>query len=106
MTKFVFVWYIYCAKRDEDRGLVIVATNQLETVDAMTSYAKRWEIKNLFACLKGRGFNLDDTHLTHLDRVSKLLAVNALAFCWAYHVGIYKEKDKPLKCKLKSNSRP
>ena len=28
------------AKRDKDYGLVIVATNQLETVDAMTSYAK------------------------------------------------------------------
>jgi len=75
-------------------------------VDAMTSYAKRWEIETLFACLKGRGFNLEDTHLTHLDRVSKLVAVNALAFCWAYHVGIYKDKDKPLKRKLKSNARP
>lgn len=94
------------AKRDKDYGLVIVATNQLETVDAMTSDAKRWEIETLFACLKGRGFNLEDTHLTHLDRVSKLVAVNALAFCWAYHVGIYKDKDKPLKRKLKSNARP
>src|SRR5699024_11789605 len=34
------------AKRDKDYGLVIVATNQLETVDAMTSYAKRWEIRS------------------------------------------------------------
>ncbi|MGY8858440.1 MAG: hypothetical protein ACKVLO_13825, partial [Pseudomonadales bacterium] len=25
---------------------------------------------------------------------------------WAYHVGIYKDKDKPLKRKLKSNARP
>ncbi|WP_201530371.1 hypothetical protein [Psychrobacter sanguinis] len=70
------------------------------------SDAKRWEIETLFACLKGPGFNLEDTHLTHFDRVSKLVAVNALAFCWAYHVGIYKDKDRPLKRKLKSNARP
>lgn len=59
------------AKRDKEYGLVIVATNQLETIDAMTAYARRWEIESLFACLKGRGFNLEDTHLTHMDRVSK-----------------------------------
>ena len=29
-----------------------------------------------------------------------------VALCWAYHVGIYKDKDKPLKRKLKSNARP
>ncbi|STZ01685.1 Transposase [Moraxella atlantae] len=94
------------AKRDKDHGLVIVATNQLQTLDAMTIYAKRWEVENLFACLKGRGFNLEDTHLTKMDRVSKLVAVNALAFCWAYHVGIYHDKQRPLKRKLKSNGRP
>ena len=94
------------AKRDKDYGLVIVATNQLETVDAMTSYAKRWEIESLFACLKGRGFNLEETHLTKMDRVSKLVAVNALAFCWAYHVGIHHDKQRPLKRKPKSNGRP
>ncbi len=94
------------AKRDKDHGLVIVATNQLQTLDAMTIYAERWEVESLFACLKGRGFNLEDTHLTKMDRVSKLVAVNALAFCWAYHVGIYHDKDKPLKRKLKSNGRP
>ena len=94
------------AKRDKDHGLVIVATNQLQTLDAMTIYAKRWEIESLFACLKGRGFNLEETHLTKMDRVSKLVAVNALAFCWAYHVGIHHDKQRPLKRKPKSNGRP
>lgn len=40
------------------------------------------------------------------NRMSKLVAVNALAFFWVYHIGVHKDKDKPLKCKLKSNSRP
>ena len=41
-----------------------------------------------------------------MDRVSKLVAVNALAFCWAYHVGIHHDKQRPLKRKPKSNGRP
>ena len=40
------------------------------------------------------------------NRMSKLVAVNALAFFWVYHIGVHKDKDKPLKRKLKSNSRP
>ncbi len=30
-------------------------------------YALRWEIETLFSCLKGRGFNLENTRLTDLD---------------------------------------
>ena len=40
------------AKRDKDHGLVIVATNQLQTLDAMTIYAKRWEIEFYLLVLK------------------------------------------------------
>lgn len=96
------------AKRDKDYQLVIVATNDTQAIDAMTLYARRWEIETLFSCLKGRGFNLEETHLTHLDRVSKLVALNALAFCWAYRVGI-KEASKckqHYKRKRKANGRP
>ena len=68
----------------------------------------RWQIETLFSCLKGRGFNLEDTHLTKQDRVSKLVAVNALAFCWAYLTGLAVIDDKPSHYKrcLKSNGRP
>ena len=34
------------------------------------------------------------------------MALNALAFCWAYHIGIHQDKQKPLKRKPKSNGRP
>lgn len=94
------------AKRDKNNQLIIIATNDIQSLDAMSLYAKRWEIETLFSCLKGRGFNLEDTHLTHLDRVSKLVAVNAIAFCWAYHIGVHKDKNKPLARKIKSNGRP
>jgi len=50
-------------------------------------YKKRWGIESLFGALKSRGFNLEDTHLKDSERLSRLLALLALAFTWAFVVG-------------------
>ena len=42
---------------------------------------------------------MEDTHLTDYKRLDKLLMLIALAFVWAYKVGIFKNKNKPLKIK-------
>lgn len=94
------------AKRDADNDYVIIATNNLDHTDAMALYSRRWEIETLFSCFKGRGFNLEDTHLTQLDRVSKLVAVCALAFCWSYRIGINTVQQHPKRRKLKKHGRP
>lgn len=90
---------ILCVKRSTDNELVIVATNDFEQFFAMELYAKRWEIETLFSCLKGRGFNLEDTHLTNPDRIKALLAVYAIAFCWSYRIGETRHEKKPIKRK-------
>ncbi len=41
-------------------------------------YAGKFE--TLFSCLKGRGFNLENTRLTDPRRVKKLIAVLAISF--------------------------
>ncbi len=33
-------------------------------------------------------FNIEDTHLTEMDRVEKLFALVLIAFTWAYKIGI------------------
>src|SRR5215813_12010052 len=38
-------------------------------------YQKRWGIETLFAALKSRGFNLEDTHIQDPERLSRLLAL-------------------------------
>ncbi|MFD1132378.1 hypothetical protein ACFQ3G_03250, partial [Psychrobacter sanguinis] len=48
----------------------------------------------------------EDTHLTQLDRVSKLVAVCALAFCWSYRIGIKTVQHHPKRRKLKKHGRP
>ena len=48
--------------------------------------------------MKTSGFNIEDTHLTDIDRIEKLVALITIAFCWAYLVGIYiREHIKPIR---------
>lgn len=42
-------------------------------------YRLRWGIETLFGTLKSRGFNLEDTRLQDTERVSRLLALLAIA---------------------------
>lgn len=76
--------------------------------DILKDYALRWKIETLFGCLKSRGFRLEETHLTHMDRLNKLIALLAIAFAWIHRTGEYliKSGNKiPLKkhCKDPSN---
>ena len=90
--------------RLESGELLILASNQRFS-QPFDVYAKRWEIENLFQCLKGRGFNMEATHLTHYFRIKKMMSLMALGFCWAHKTGEWKSKVvKPLK--IKNHGRP
>ena len=78
-------------KRLKDGKLLILATN-CNPQTTLVDYRKRWEIETLFAACKTRGFNLEDTHITHPMRIKKLLAVLAVAFCWAHKTGEWRAK--------------
>ncbi len=77
---------------------VIVVTPRF-TAAALSDYARRWEIETLFSCLKSRGFRLEETHLVHPERLKKLLALLAFAFCWAHIIGEWLVRQQPLKIK-------
>ena len=62
-------------------------------------YKKRWGIETLFGALKSRGFNLEETHVQDPERLSRLLALLALAFVWAFVVGQWQATVKELKLK-------
>ena len=50
--------------------------------------------------MKTSGFNIEDTHLTDIERIEKLLALVIVAFTWAYVVGDYlNHYIKPIKIK-------
>lgn len=100
------IWghHLYLAGlRLSDGEMLIVATNE-SPENAIEIYALRWEIETLFGCLKGRGFNFEDTHMTDLERIKKLFALLAIAFCWAHKTGEWRHEKKPIK--IKKHGRP
>jgi hypothetical protein len=64
-----------------------LATWNLDPTGASTLYRKRWEIETLFAALKSRGYDLEETHLTEPDRIQRLIGLLALTFAWTHIVG-------------------
>lgn len=86
------------ATRLEDGELLILATN-CRPQSAVTDYRLRWGIETLFAALKTRGFNLESTHFCHAERLSKLVALLALAFCWAMLTGLWQQQQQPIPLK-------
>lgn len=78
---------------------VIVISSKLSVEELLTNYCLRWQIETLFGCLKTRGFCLEETHLTEKERVSRLLALLAIGFCWALLTGKFVCERKSLKRK-------
>ena len=96
MSVEVFGQKVYLAGSRSERGeLMIVATNQLPA-NAIAIYLRRWEIECLFHALKGRGFRFEETHLTKLERIEKLMVLLTIGFCWAHKVGEWRATKKPI----------
>ncbi|UDM39613.1 IS4 family transposase [Acinetobacter haemolyticus] len=91
------------ALRLEDGELLLVVSPMFNA-SAIRDYALRWEIETLFSCLKGRGFNLENTRLTDPRRVKKLIAVLAIGFCWCYLTGEW-QHDRKKAIKIKKHGR-
>ena len=53
-----------------------------------------------FKALKSSGFDLENTHLTDIDRIQKLVGLVMIAFIWCYKVGIYLHEIRPIKIKI------
>lgn len=80
-------------------GEYVIVVAPRKTLSALSDYSRRWEIETLFSCLKSRGFRLEETHVVHPERLKKLIALLAFAFCWAHIIGQWLTRQKPLKIK-------
>jgi hypothetical protein len=84
-----------CGTRMSDGSLKIIATNHNYNT-AIDRYEDREQIERMFSCLKTRGFNLEDTHITNPDKLERLLGVVTIAFCWAYKTGDYIDEHEEI----------
>jgi hypothetical protein len=78
--------------------LLALATNSSPR-HALARYRRRWRIEGLFANLKSKGFNLEDTHLTQSGKLATLLSLLAFAVALAAKAGAWAHSRTPIKVK-------
>lgn len=81
-----------------DNDLLIVATD-LKPQNGLQTYGLRWGIETLFGCLKSRGFNLEQTHVTDPEKLARLLILLSIAVLWAFSAGFWLHQQKPIPLK-------
>ncbi len=90
------------SKQTDDDFLIIITAH--EPQNALTDYRRRWGIETLFGALKTRGFCLESTHFIDKRRLSKLLALLAIAFVWAMKAGLWRHSQRPIRI-IKAHGR-
>ncbi|MCX6258918.1 MAG: IS4 family transposase [Bacteroidia bacterium] len=86
-------------QKEKKIEFVIIATYCYDC-NALIVYKDRWQTETLFKSLKSSGFNMEDTHLTDPERISKLLSLICIAFVWVYQMGVQKHENiAPIKIK-------
>jgi transposase len=99
--------YVSCVKYQKagKTEYLIVASGE-KNKDAIAEYKVRWQIETMFGCLKSRGFNFEETHLTMPEKISKLLMLLGLGLALVMLMGDFKvETTCQVKMKLKKNQR-
>jgi hypothetical protein len=66
-----------------------IVSTELATSHILTLYAVRMWVDELFRDLKSQGFHLDQTRLTHTERIDRLMLILALAYWWIMGRGIW-----------------
>lgn len=89
--------YIIGLPLPDGEYLILVTDQAPET--AIDDYKLRWGIETLFGCLKTKGFNFEDTHMTDLPRIEKLVGLLAIAFCLCHNTGELLNDQKPIRIK-------
>ena len=91
LLKNVIIWGCCVnveGKRLKNGEYLIVLSNK--PCGIIKAYKQRWNIETLFGNLKSRGFRFEDTHLKDSQRISKLLVLLTLAFCYALQIGVWR----------------
>jgi hypothetical protein len=89
------------------KAFLAIVTNCKDTDGILSVYKNRWSIEVFFQSLKGRGFNLEMTHISDPIEILKLFALLCMAFILSFVVGLEINKVTPIPIKhhgYKANS--
>ena len=83
----------------KSNGELVILTTNHDISTIQDRYINRNQIETMFKAMKTQGFNLEDTHITHPDRVGRLMGAMAVSFAWSYKIGDYIDAESPIKVK-------
>lgn len=78
--------FIVC-KKIKGENLVICSNVKNQSV-VLKTYRKRWDIERLFRNMKTQGFNLENTHMQDLKRLSKLMILLTIVITFSTIAGL------------------
>ncbi len=84
-------------KRGRDEFIIVVSS--APSADVLADYRLRWKVETLFQALKGRGFEMEASHLSEARRVWAFFGFLSLALCWCLKVGAFLCKVAPVPVK-------
>lgn len=72
---------------------IYLVTNMSLVEEACYWYKKRFRIETFFSDQKSRGFNMQKSHLSDPDRLSRLMMAACLAYIWIVYLGVLAKQD-------------
>ena len=90
---------IFVTMTKDGELLILAVSDDSDMSDAFQLYSSRWTIETMFKAFKTAGFNFEDTHQKNLDRLSKMMALLAIAYSWSIKIGKIKNLLKPIRLK-------
>jgi hypothetical protein len=79
--------------------LILIYSSEITKSESVRLYKLRWEIESMFKAMKTQGFKIENTHITMIDRLSKMLYIIIIAFAFITKFGFLCHKIKPIKIK-------
>lgn len=79
------------SKTGKEDHLVLITNGFVK--QALKLYRERWTIEVFFQSLKGRGFDLEASHLEQAQRMKKLFALCCIAFVICLNLGVHQHQN-------------
>ncbi len=87
----------FCAKKEKNEWSYFLTSFDPKNADKR--YKLRWKIEVMFSNFKTRGFNLESTHMTDLDKLSFLIAILTVTYCIVIKVAVFLQSKKSIPLK-------
>jgi hypothetical protein len=87
------IMVLCCWAKGYQEPLYLIS-NMTAAEEACRWYEKRFRIETFFADQKSRGFHIHKSHISDVQRLSRLLIAACLAYIWVVYLGSLGEKEQ------------